>query len=802
MKQSVIDIRKELFKFAILFFFPIILFSQSTDSKYYTSKKSTTRITNKISNRNTINDAYRFCDTDQDGITTINIDEITSSELKKNIGSFNSNEGIYICTSNSKISLVTNLSTDPIINDYCSTPSLFGGLFDIAINPEHEIFVTNSNKILSLNPDCSIKNTITTSGRANSLSFDQKGNLYFGGYDSNIYRLDKDNFNQTNIWHQFGSGRASGDFIIFNNKMYIAWNLSGRDKLYEVTVDDNLNFISHKDLGELPYGTFGLAGELGSLYGVTSNELYKIDLKNMTFESVLRNTTPFDSWYGAAGLNESVSLDLKAYETLQNAEENKNELPLIWTNTIPNEQTIYVKITNTTNNQYVIATVKIIINIPPVYTNPVSISNCPIESKPAIFDLRKTEPNIIGSQMNLKVSYHDTENNAINDTNPLADFYQANNYNEEIYVRITNTLTTCFSVFSFQLNTLTPPTYTSPIVLSNCSIDSNPAVFNLRKTETNIIGNQTNLTVSYHSTEQDAIDNKTPLADFYQANNHIQEIYVRVTNSLTTCFSVFDFELNSTKAKPSFNKPEDLIICQTKSVIDEEINLDELSTSILEGHDIENLTVSYYNSNQDAILDINPLKSPFNLDKVENEIFIRVGNNSGCFETDSFKIHIGTYNNISSFDANIKTKDWTNNENSIEIFVNGTSKYEYAIDGINYQKKPVFENIPPGEYLISIRDSKNCTISSKEIFILMYPTFFTPNGDGFNDFWNIDFSNTEPEMKISIFDRYGKLLKSLSPLETGWDGNFNNLPLSASDYWFIVDRKNGKQYKGHFSLKR
>ena len=89
-------------------------------------------------------------------------------------------------------------------------------------------------------------------------------------------------------------------------------------------------------------------------------------------------------------------------------------------------------------------------------------------------------------------------------------------------------------------------------------------------------------------------------------------------------------------------------------------------------------------------------------------------------------------------------------------------------------------------------------------YILDYPNFFTPNNDGYNDTWqvnNLDKRDLK-ESKIYIFDRYGKLLKELSPLGNGWNGIFNGNILPASDYWFILELTNGKTVKGHFALKR
>ena len=52
-----------------------------------------------------------------------------------------------------------------------------------------------------------------------------------------------------------------------------------------------------------------------------------------------------------------------------------------------------------------------------------------------------------------------------------------------------------------------------------------------------------------------------------------------------------------------------------------------------------------------------------------------------------------------------------------------------------------------------------------------YKKFFTPNGDGIHDNWRIlgireDF---QPNSRVYIFDRYGKLLKELDPVTEGWD---------------------------------
>ncbi|HLA54746.1 MAG TPA: T9SS type B sorting domain-containing protein, partial [Flavobacterium sp.] len=91
------------------------------------------------------------------------------------------------------------------------------------------------------------------------------------------------------------------------------------------------------------------------------------------------------------------------------------------------------------------------------------------------------------------------------------------------------------------------------------------------------------------------------------------------------------------------------------------------------------------------------------------------------------------------------------------------------------------------------------------IIIIDYPPYFTPNGDGVHDTWNIWSLRDQPSTKIYIFDRYGKFLKQISPEGLGWDGTFNGKPLPSTDYWFTVYYpETGKttEFKAHFSLKR
>ncbi|WP_159780712.1 T9SS type B sorting domain-containing protein [Flavobacterium sp. 9AF] len=138
--------------------------------------------------------------------------------------------------------------------------------------------------------------------------------------------------------------------------------------------------------------------------------------------------------------------------------------------------------------------------------------------------------------------------------------------------------------------------------------------------------------------------------------------------------------------------------------------------------------------------------------------------------------------------------------------LNGFGIYEYQLDGGSFQQSNEFSHLSSGEHTITINDIYgNCGDRNITFTVIKYPKFFTPNGDGYNDKWNIYDLKDNPNTIISIFDRYGKLIKQISPNSIGWDGTYNGLPLPSTDYWFVVDYQHNNQnktFRAHFTMKR
>lgn len=147
--------------------------------------------------------------------------------------------------------------------------------------------------------------------------------------------------------------------------------------------------------------------------------------------------------------------------------------------------------------------------------------------------------------------------------------------------------------------------------------------------------------------------------------------------------------------------------------------------------------------------------------------------------------------------------------NRVTIQTATAGDYEYALDTGSFQASPVFEEVAAGTHQVYVRDRQGCGRVTETITVVGYRPFFTPNGDGVNDTWQIVGIQHLDQPEVYIFDRYGKLLKQLDQSSPGWDGTFNGTPMPDTDYWFRLtylnpagERVEARYLSAHFALKR
>ena len=306
--------------------------------------------------------------------------------------------------------------------------------------------------------------------------------------------------------------------------------------------------------------------------------------------------------------------------------------------------------------------------------------------------------------------------------------------------------------------------------------------FNLTQQNSTILGSQnnSNYLVSFYTNSSDANNGTNAIANpnFFINTSNPQTIFARVVHKfILGCFATTSFQIMVGKT-PVLNLTPKVYVCENRTV--------DLTAN--SGFDV-------YEWSNGASTQTITVSEPGDYSVVAKNRYL------GLFCA-SASATIKVEKSGKAKLVEIKTEDWTDNNNSLSIIVSGLGNYEYSLDNINFQPTGVFSGIKSGIYTIYVKDKNGCETLKVDTYFLNYPKFFTPNGDGFNDKWQIDFSNLEPKLLVRLFDRFGKFIKEINAKNNSWDGTLNGEALPSDDYWFVVERQDGRIFKGHFSLKR
>tara|TARA_B110000046_G_scaffold101426_1_gene108955 strand:- start:4325 stop:10480 length:6156 start_codon:yes stop_codon:yes gene_type:complete len=513
------------------------------------------------------------------------------------------------------------------------------------------------------------------------------------------------------------------------------------------------------------------------------------------------------------------------HETLTDAEAGTNpiQFPDTYTNTNIPIQTIYVRVTNDITGCFAIVDFDVIVN-PLPEANPVAtLIACELNTDGIYaFDLEVQTNLIRGAQSasEFLVTYYETSLDATQGINPLTSPYMNTSNPQTLYVNVLNTITRCQNTtIEFNLEVLEAAQATSPdepfaLCDDNVETDNDPTndsvLFDLTTQDSFVLNGQdpTNYLVRYFASQIDADLDQFELPSFYQNTVNPQVIFARVDNNTQ-------------------------IIDATGTLVDSSVCYETapliLKVNPLPYIDIDDEYVLCVDINGTEVL--GPLEITTGLSN-SDYIFIWRDDAGAVVETTSSYIptEAGVYT-LEVFDALLATQCaapievFTVIESSpptvtavvttqafadthiVEVTATGLGDYEYNIDQGPWQDTGIFVGVNPGERVVNVRDLNGCGVGQAVVFIIDYPKYFTPNGDGYHDSWNILSVSNQLSAKIQIFDRYGKLLKEIRPSSDGWDGTYNGAMLPSSDYWFVLyynEPVTGEPtlLNAHFTLKR
>ncbi|WP_298894217.1 choice-of-anchor L domain-containing protein [uncultured Psychroserpens sp.] len=408
------------------------------------------------------------------------------------------------------------------------------------------------------------------------------------------------------------------------------------------------------------------------------------------------------------------------------------------------------------------------------------------------YNLFDAEPLVTNNDSSIFISdFFFTENDAEQNVNAIvgANTFENTIPFQTVYARVVNQAN-CYSIAEVELQISNNIIAILPLEACDNDPVDGFTNFNLNDIRTTIEPQiPMDASVSFYETEIDAFFDTNALPNTYQNTSaNTQTIFVKVESN-NQCYSISTVEL---------------VVLYTPVLLDDETFIYCLNsfpeTITLVGGVLNDEPNNYYyewlfNGSTTAVnTTFNDINEPGNYTVI-------VTDPNGCSSSRTITV---LASNLATIDNIIVTEGSSNN--SVTIEVSGEGDYEFALDDPDgdYQSENTFTNVTSGFHTVFVRDINGCGITEETISVLGFPKFFTPNGDPYNERWQVYGVNSQFNQgtDIKIFNRYGKLLTQFDNESAGWDGTLNGQALPSDDYWFTVTLIDGRTFTSHFALKR
>ena len=399
------------------------------------------------------------------------------------------------------------------------------------------------------------------------------------------------------------------------------------------------------------------------------------------------------------------------------------------------------------------------------------------------FNLNNSIYDITHNYANADVYFYLNETDAINDLynqNSLPQFYNNTIPNQTITTKVYEDDSNCYGLGQLVLNA-TPSEALQTPNYDNCENEDGVSIFNLSSKREEIKlqnGLPPNSELLFFTSIEDALANTNTIEENYESSGG--PIYYYAINS-GSCLGSGSFNLIVNPLPPINKDTVEIEAC--------EFNFPLVLNSSIPYTLQQNYFFEWSNGS---------LNNEISIQDEQNLTVNVIDKITGCEISKSYQITKTTPPIITEIDVNIDTR-------TVTVYTPENINLSFILDNPNgiFQQENVFFNVSPGIHNVYV--SNECGISQREIYVLGFPKFFTPNDDGMHDTWKVKGLETARYSisDIQIFDRYGKLLKTLRPNEE-WNGIFNGEKLPPTDYWFKLNVTDSNaietQFTGHFSL--
>lgn len=245
------------------------------------------------------------------------------------------------------------------------------------------------------------------------------------------------------------------------------------------------------------------------------------------------------------------------------------------------------------------------------------------------------------------VTYFNSDADALADTNPILNttaFPVSGNIT--VWARVFDNVNGCFKTEQVNVQ-FQESIYNAVPAIELCDDLSGDQIesFDLTTQIAGILGSQagTDFNIAFFNTQLDADDNMNAIATpaAYDNVSNPETIFVRISNAQDQdCFATGQFIIEVLSA-PSIGIVADVSDCATDPVSNLlDLSLADYDAAVLNGQSAAAFTVTYHNSEANAISGVSALSSPYASSDQETIYARIVDNDSGCFDFTSFNVTV------------------------------------------------------------------------------------------------------------------------------------------------------------------
>ena len=192
-----------------------------------------------------------------------------------------------------------------------------------------------------------------------------------------------------------------------------------------------------------------------------------------------------------------------------------------------------------------------------------------------------------------------------------------------------------------------------------------------------------------------------------------------------------------------------------------------------------------------AVLDDSASANPIAVPVTTTDFIVKIVDTNGCYNFDTVSVKVNPLPQISAgSDISIYFGEYAN--------LNATGGVTYSWQPMEFLNNPDIAN-PTGfpqdttVFIVTSVDINGC-INSDTVIVnvlgqsqVIFPTAFSPNGDGVNDLFKIGFKENFNLLSIRIYNRWGILVFSTNNINEAWDGKYQGQDMPLGTYIYLIE---------------